>query len=378
MKSVNIHFSCQVNHLIVQFNCTQNYFQISDTMKSKQVRKKVTIKHIAELAGVSVATVSRALKDDSSASLKTKEKVLRIANEQNYHPNSLAKGLREKKTGTVGIIFNDLNNPFYTETLNEISSQLYERNYSLIICPSNYDAESEKKNILSLISRRVDGIIMSPIDENSENLKILSDNHMETVLIDCIPHFEDKSYVYTDHLRGFELAIEHVISNGHREILFMMSRQDRSLVTHLVTVYKKTLQKHNLVYKEELIIYADKLTIESGYRAFKSLLTEDVQGKLLNFTSIITMNDLLALGVYKVANELGINIPGNYSIIGYDDIETASVVSPPLTTIHQSRKRIGRESVNLLLENIGKRPQDKKRICFEPYIVARGSIRSLI
>ena len=347
-------------------------------MTGKQARKKVTIKHIAKLAGVSVATVSRALKDDPSASLKTKEKILKIANELNYHPNSLAKGLRERRTGTIGIIFNDLNNPFYTETLNEISSQLNKKNYSLIICPSNYDFESEKKNILSLISRRVDGIIMSPIDENSENLKILSDNHVETVLIDCIPHFDDKNYVYTDHLKGFELAIEYVISNGHREILFMMSRQDKSLVQHLVNVYKKTLQKHRIVFKEELIVYAEKLTIDSGYNAFKSLLTEDVQGKLLNFTSIITMNDLLALGIYKVANELGINIPGNYSIIGYDDIETASVVSPPLTTIHQSRKRIGRESVNLLLENIENRHSEKKRICFEPYIVARGSIRSLM
>jgi LacI family purine nucleotide synthesis repressor len=90
------------------------------------------------------------------------------------------------------------------------------------------------------------------------------------------------------------------------------------------------------------------------------------------------MNDLLALGVYKVANELGISIPGNYSIVGYDNIETASVVSPPLTTIHQSRKRIGIESVKLLLENIRNRQKDKKRICFEPYIVVRGSVRSLI
>jgi LacI family transcriptional regulator len=347
-------------------------------MSTKQSRKKVTIKHIAELAEVSVATVSRALKDHPSASLKTKEKILKIANELNYHPNSLAKGLRERRTGTIGIIFNDLNNPFYTETLNEISSQLHMRNYSLIICPSNYDAESEKKNILSLISRRVDGIIMSPIDENSENLKILSDNHVHTVLIDCIPHMKDKSYVYTDHLKGFELAIEYIISNGHREILFMMSKQDKSLVTHLVNVYKRTLKKHNIAFKEELIIYAEKLTIEGGYKAFKSLLTEDVQGKLLNFTSIITMNDLLALGIYKVANELSINIPGNYSIIGYDDIETASVVSPPLTTIHQSRKRIGRESVDLLLAIVEDRLRMNKRICFEPYIVARGSIRSLI
>ena len=347
-------------------------------MNGLRSHKKVTIKHIAERAGVSVATVSRALKDDVGTSLSTKEKVLKIASELNYQPNSLAQGLRQKKTGTIGIIFNDLNNPFYTETLNEISSLLNEKNYSMIICPSNYDMASEKKNILSLISRRVDGIIMSPTDEKSENLHILTENNVETVLIDCIPQFEDKSYVYTDHLKGFALAIEYIISNGHRDILFMLSKQDGGLVEHLVNVYKNTLETHQLTFKKELIIYADKLTIESGYNAFKRLLTEDVTGKLLNFTSIVTMNDLLALGIYKVANELGINIPGNYSIIGYDNIETASVVSPPLTTIHQSRKRIGRESVRILLENIQTRHSQKQRICFEPYIVVRGSVRSLI
>jgi LacI family transcriptional regulator len=347
-------------------------------MNGNRSRKKVTIKHIAEKAGVSVATVSRALKNDASTSLGTKEKVLKIASELNYQPNSLAQGLRQKKTGTIGIIFNDLNNPFYTETLNEISSQLNERNYSMIICPSNYDAVSEKKNILSLISRRVDGIIMSPTDEQSENLRILSENTIETVLIDCIPHFEDKSYVYTDHLKGFALAIEYIISNGHRDILFMLSRQDAGLVEHLLGVYRTTLETYNIPFRKELIIFADKLTIERGYSAFKRLLTEDVEGKLLNFTGIIAMNDLLALGIYKVANELGISIPGNYSIIGYDNIETASVVSPPLTTIHQSRKRIGRESVRILLENIENSHPQKQRVCFEPYIVVRGSVRSLI
>jgi LacI family transcriptional regulator len=347
-------------------------------MKKDCSHKKVTIKHVAELAGVSVATVSRVLKDNPSASLSTKEKVLKIASELNYQPNSLAKGLRQKRTGTIGIIFNDLNNPFYTETLNEISSQLNKKNYSMIICPSNYDFESEKKNILSLISRRVDGIIMSPTDEKSENLKILSENSIDTVLIDCIPHFENMSYVYTDHLKGFELAIDYIVSNGHRDILFMMSKQDGSLVEHLINVYKKTLRKHKIAFKKELILYAEKLTIESGYNTFKSLLTEDVAGKLLSFTSIIAMNDLLALGIYKVANELGINIPGNYSIIGYDNIEAASVVSPPLTTIHQSRKRIGRESVRILLDTIENRDGVKNRICFKPYIVVRGSVRSLI
>ncbi len=346
-------------------------------MNTDDHQKKVTIKQIAAEAGVSIATVSRALKTNPKANPITREKILKIAQKLNYHPNTLAKGLRQKKTGTIGIIFNDLNNPFFTETLNEISNQLNEQNYSMIICPSNYDSEIEKKNILSLISRRVDGIIMSPIDEKSENLHLLTENNIEAVLIDCYPYLEDKSYVYTDHKRGFKISFEYLINNGHRNILFMISRQDKSLAEHLFKLYIDTLENHKIEYRKELIIYTEKLTIESGYRSFKRLLTEDVAGKFLNFTSIVAMNDLLALGIYKVANELGIDIPGTYSIIGYDNIETTSVVSPPLTTVHQSRKRIGQESVRILLRNIENENKSRVKVCFDPYIVVRGSVRRI-
>jgi LacI family transcriptional regulator len=347
-------------------------------MENDHIKRKVTIKQVADLAGVSPATVSRALRNNGGTRGGTREKVLKVAAQLNYSPNSLAKGLRQTRTRTIGIIFNDLNNPFYTETLDEISNELNNRGFSIIICPSNYDSECESKNIRSLISRRVEGVIMSPIDERSANLALLSEHEVETVLIDCFPYFDDKNYVYTDHRKGFTLSIEYLLNSGHKDILFMMSRQDSSLDEHLLDVYMKALERYRIPFRKELIIYADKLSIESGYRTFKKLLTEDVEGKFLNFTGIVAMNDLLALGIYKVANELGIGIPGTYSVIGYDNIEISGVVSPPLTTIHQSRRRIGKESVRILLENIEERPKEKKRTCFEPYIVVRGSVRHLM
>lgn len=341
--------------------------------------KRVTIKHIADLAGVSLATVSRALKDDPNTSEKTKEKILQLASKLGYVPVSSERNHRNKHTGTIGIIFNDLNNPFYTETLKEITSQLNEQDYSIIVCPSNYNLALEKRNILSMVSRRVDGIIMSPIDEQSENLGLLSDYSMPTVLIDCYPvDYNSLNYVYTDHKKGFRLAIEYLVNNGHKDILFMLSEQDKTLAGHLNEVYQQTLEGFGLPFREELVIYSEQLTIEGGYNTFKDLLTKDVAKKFLNFTSIIAMNDLLALGIYKVANELGFSIPGNYSIIGYDNIEAASVVTPQLTTIHQSRKRIGKESVDILLRHIAGESAERSSVCFEPYLVARGSVRPLV
>ena len=136
------------------------------------------------------------------------------------------------------------------------------------------------------------------------------------------------------------------------------------------------LNKYNIPVNEDLIIRCNELSIESGYETFRSLLTSS-QGTNKHFTGIITISDLLAVGIYKVANELGFNIPGNYSLIGYDNIEITSALSPPLTTIHQPRKRIGRESVRILLSKIKSDEKEVKNIGFKPHIVVRGSVRKL-
>ncbi len=125
------------------------------------------------------------------------------------------------------------------------------------------------------------------------------------------------------------------------------------------------------------ILEADALTIECGYDTFKRLLTGGMPGKLLDFTAIITQNDLLAIGVYRVAQELGFKIPDNYSIVGYDNIEVSSALSPPLTTVHQSGKRLGRESVKMLLQNIENGSREARVLSIEPHLVLRGSVRNI-
>jgi LacI family transcriptional regulator len=345
-------------------------------MENQKIHEKITIKHIAKVAGVSVSTVSRALRNDPAASPKTITRILNIAEKLNYYPDSLAKSLRQKKTNTIGIIFNDLNNPFYTEILSEIGEILNEKNYSMIICYSNYDFNREKKNILSLLSKRVDGVIISPISDKSENIELLSKNAIETVLIDCYPYFPEKNYVYTEHGKGAEIATEYLINNGHKDILLFSGSSDSLLAKQFISGYIQMLKKYKIKGHEDLIIRCDELSIESGYETFRSLLTSS-QGTNRHFTGIITISDLLAVGIYKVANELGFNIPGNYSLIGYDNIEITSALSPPLTTIHQPRKRIGRESVRILLSRIESDNKEVNIIGFEPHIVVRGSVRKL-
>lgn len=340
-------------------------------------RKKVTIRQIAEVAKVSLSTVSRALRNDPRANRETAERVLRVATELNYYPDSLAKGLRQNKTNTIGIIFNDLNNPFYSEILSVIGEALNHSSYSMIISYSHYDAAQERANIISMLSKRVDGIILSPINDQTENVSLLEDSGVEYVLIDCFPYFPGTAYVYSDHGMGARMATEHLVSRGHRDILLLTGPATRCMAGYFIDNYKRTLEDSGIPVREELIVHADDLSIDSGYQTFKRLLTGGSEYPSLEFTAVVTISDLLAIGIYKLANELKFRIPDDYSVIGYDNVEIASVLSPPLTTIHQPRKRIGMESLRMLLHKIENRGYECKSVVFPPHLVRRGSVRSI-
>jgi LacI family transcriptional regulator len=334
--------------------------------------EKVNIKYIAKVAGVSLSTVSRALRNDPKAKKKTIERIQKIADDLHYYPDLIAKGLRQNKTNTIGIIFNDLNNPFYTEILSVIGELLNERGYFIIISYSHYDSEREMKNIINMLSKRVDGIIFSPIDDRSKNIDLLVNSNVEFVLLDCFPYFENISYVYSQHAKGAVLATEHLIHQGHKDILLLTGPSYRAMADQFITSYKNTLKKHKIAVNNNLIICADDFTIDSGCEAFKKVLTTNV-----NLTGVVTISDLLAIGIYKASNELGFSIPGTYSVIGYDNIEITSMLSPPLTTVHQPRKRIGAESIKLLLSNIENEQKERKVIALEPYLIKRGSVKNL-
>jgi LacI family transcriptional regulator len=338
---------------------------------------KITIKDIAEAAGVSISTVSRALRNDPAANDETARRVVEIARGLNYFPNTLARGLRENRTRTVGVIFNDLNNPFYTEILGEIGERLNDADHSLVICYSHYDLERERRNIVSLLSRRVDGIIISPVDERSRNLEILSENGVDTVVIDGFPHAKTLSYVYTDHTIGIQLAADHLIAHGHRDILLMLApNQEVGRSERFRRAFGETLERHGLSPREELIVQCPENSIGSGYETFRALV-KDRDRERLGFTGVITISDLLAVGIYKLANELFLRIPEDFSIVGYDNIEVTGALTPPLTTIHQSRKRIGAESVKILIANIENETKDIRRVSFNPRLVDRKSVRTL-
>lgn len=339
---------------------------------------KITIKHIAKAAGVSISTVSRALSHHPTASKKTTKRINALAEKLNYFPDSLAKSLRKKKTGMIGVILNDLTNPFYAEMLSQIGAVIGSTNYSMFVCYSNWDIGLEKKNILSLLSRRVDGVILSPVHEKSPNISLLTQNGVETVIIDCYPAYDNLSYVYTEHGKGSVIATDYLLKNGHKNILIMTGPIHSSLEDNYVNGYINTLKKHNIDTKDEYFVRCDELSIACGYETFKELINNNPRSTILDCTAIITICDNLAIGIYKVANDLGFSIPGNYSLVGYDNNEVSGALIPPLTTIHQPRKEIGSESIKLLIRNIeNEDAREREIITFTPHLVIRGSVRRL-
>jgi LacI family transcriptional regulator len=338
--------------------------------------KKVTIKHIAEAAGVSFSTVGKALHDDLLVNKETRKKILKIAKELNYYPNLLAKGLRIKKTETIGVIFNDLKNPVYSEIIKAIEEILNNLNFTMLLCDSNFQEKLEKKNIITMLSKDVAGIIISPVNENSENIKLITENNLKAVFIDCTPDFPDVSYVYVNHENAAFLATEYLIKNGHKNILLLNGPRELSSSQHFLKGYLKAFSYYNLKPADNLI-KSINISIASGCNSFKILYKDKKDVDYINFTAIVTLSDLIAMGIYKAVRELSLKIPEDFSIIGYDNLFCAEALNPPLTTVHYPKIITGRNSINMLLNQINNKENGSKKIIIEPRLVKRDSVKKI-
>lgn len=342
--------------------------------RNKKIAKKVTIKHIADVANVSFSTVGKALQNDPLINKKTRKKILKIARDLNYYPNLLAKGLKISKTKTIGIILNDLKNPLYSDIIKTIGDILNEKDYSMILCDSSYDFNLERKNIITVLSKGVDGIIISPINEKSNNINLIRENNLKTIFLDCIPNSLEDNYVYINHEKAAFLATEHLINNGHRNILLLNGPFKLSSTKHFLKGYLQALQYYNINPIKNLIKYTD-VSIEGGFDTFKKIYENKSIVDNINFTAVVTLGDLIAIGIYKASKEIGFKIPDDYSVVGYDNIITTEYLSPPLTTINQPKIYIGENSINTLLDQINNKDNIPKKIVIEPQLIERESVK---
>lgn len=344
----------------------------SEKIEKDLNKKNVNIKYLAKVAGVSPSTVSRALRKDPNANKKTAEKILKIAKELNYYPNLLAKGLRDKKTKTIGIILNDLKNPLYYETIKVIGDKLNKLGYTMILCDSNYNLELERKNIINMLSKGVDGIIISPVNIKSENISLIRENNLETVYIDFAPEYENINYVHVSHEHSAYIAVEYLLKKGHKDILLLNGPLQLSVSKDYLKGYMQALMNHEIPVKRSLIKYTE-LSTEGGYEIVKKLYNNNS----FNFTAVLALSDLLAIGVYEASKELGFKIPDDLSVIGYDDIFMTAYLNPALTTIHAPKIRTGELCLKILLDKIEGRSKEFHKIILDVRIEERESVKDL-
>jgi LacI family transcriptional regulator len=338
--------------------------------------RTVTIKQIAEVAGVSFSTVAKALRGDPAINQKTRQRVKNIAAELNYYPNSMAKALRSKKTQTIGIILNDLSNPFFSDIYKVIADTLHHKGYSMLLSDSNYDLEIEKKNILMMLSKKVDGIIISPVNENSQNNDLIINSNTKAVFIDITPKNMDVNYVFVNHEKAGYIATNYLLESGHRKILLLNGPKNVSFSEYFLNGHLKSFEKYNVTPDFNLMINC-KPNIKCAYDLLLHLWGSSNKKYSIDFTAVLTIGDILAMGIYEAASEIGIKIPEGCSIIGYDNIFSSKYCNPPLTTIHQPKKRIGQQSIEILLKQLSDNTRTHEKIILEPELIVRDSVAIL-
>lgn len=330
----------------------------------------MNIKEIAKLAGVSKATVSRILNDSPLVREGTRKKVLDIIKYVDYLPNYLARSLKIKETKTIGVIVPDIGNPFYFEVLRGIEKILDKKGFNIMLCNSDYNREKELKYISLLASKKVDGIIVAPCSEESKGIKNLLIWNIPFVIFD-IPQTKLKTNsILVDHSQCSYIGTKYLIENGHKNIVAIDIFRHTKSKSKFILGYLKALNEHNIPVKQEFIQEASP-DIVGGYKTIQKLIIQK-----LHFTGVITICDLMAVGVYKAVNRFNLKIPDDISVVGNDDIPLAKYLNPPLTTIRQPKYLLGYKSTQLLLSQIqNKNHKDIKVIKLDVKLAKRCSVK---
>lgn len=333
---------------------------------------RVTIKDIAKKAGVSITTVSRVMNDKlGGISQETKERILKIVEEMNYQPNALARSLVTKQSLTLGLVLPNISNPFFPEMVRGVEDLANHHGYSVFLCNTDDDEEKEKQYIQLLKEKYVDGIIFSSNSRYSEeHYEILQKAHIPFVLIDRGEEEGNSPYngVFIDNEKGAYLATQHLIDYGHKEIACMTGPKEVGTAKKRILGYQKAMLEANL----PIHLTSGNFRMKDAYTAAKKLLSSS------EVTAIFASNDLMACGIYQAAYELGMNIPNDLSVVGFDDIQLVEALTPKLTTIRQSSYTLGKTAAEMIIQELKKEKTEKKVVKLDPELVIRQSTRKIL
>ena len=330
--------------------------------------KNVTLKDVAKAAGVSYATVSRALSGSSQIGSETRERVLKLCDEMGYTTNFVARSMVTKRTNLIGLVVPSVDNQFMSELAYHAEVSARSHGYNIMLCDSGPDLRQEKTVVKLLLGRQVDGILIVPQSSRSyESLKPYLDQ-TPTVFLSENLRDQPQSYVAVDNSRGTYLGTQYLYGLGHRDILYFGQRQS---TTHQLRAegYLKACQELGLAPRYFNSEYT-RSSIQGGYQLAKELFQ-----KPLDYTAIFASTDSNALGVLTAADELGIDIPGHLSLIGFDNISATALSRIDLTTIDQPKKAMAVQAVDMLRDKIEHGTQGYVHQILLPTLIRRGTCK---
>ncbi|EAD7918033.1 LacI family transcriptional regulator [Listeria monocytogenes] len=319
--------------------------------------KKTSIKDIAKLSGVSVATVSRVINDNGRFSEETREKVLAVIKETNYQMNFSAKSLRMNKSFSVGILVPDISNYFFSSVVQQIEAILFDQGYSTIICNTGRNLDKEMAYLNMLESKMVDGlIVISGADEFGFKYTN-AENGIPYVCIDRQPKDKkDTIFISSNHYQGAFEATEALIHAGVKSpVIFMHSRQSSSAKERLKG-FQDALKKNNIRYDPDVSKFTVDLQIHDYQKSIITFVNE-----VSTIDGIFAINDNIALELLNLLPTIGKKIPNDIKVIGFDDTPQCNYTVPKLSSVKQNIPKIAQITVDNLITII-KNPKQKKRI----------------
>lgn len=316
------------------------------TMTGKTRKRNAhTMRDVARLAGVSISTVSAVVNNKEIVSPKLKERVQQAIMALGFRPHAGARGLRLGQTQVIGMVIQDVTNPFFVDVLRGVENEAIKSGYEIMVCNSNGRPGLEMRHLDALHAQRVDGILLATSDSYAVR-EVLARDYGPIVFVDCIPLKADVGCVVTDNLHASYEATRYLIGLGHQRIAVISGRLVHSTCIDRVDGYRKAMQEANLPIPAEYLKHGDS-TIKGGYRFGLALLKSSEPP-----TAIMTLNNRMTLGTLQAIKELRIPCPKSISVLGFDDCDWAAVFNPSVTAIAQPASEIGKRAMKLLVQRI--------------------------
>ena len=329
----------------------------------------VTLKELAVRAKVHPSTISRVANNDPGLRIATatRSRIEALLRETGYQPNGIARGLKLRQTNVLAVVIPDVTNPFFAALFRGVEDAAAPRGFNVLLCNTDGSPERQRSHLQSLQARRVDGVILASSFLKDPGVRDLRRQQVPYVLVNRFSDEGEDPFVGADDLVGGQLATGHLIELGHRRIGHLAGRSTVSTGVLRRRGYLAAHQLAGLPADPQLIVEAG-YTEEGGALAARRLLSlQDPP------TALFAVTDLAAVGAAGVAQRLGLRIPEDVAIVGYNDIPLASRVSPGLTTMHVPIHEFGSVAVSLLLEQIENDEPTRRRVLFTPELMVRDS-----